>query len=142
MSLAGRAGKYYARRAYVPESHRMEGIMRSLSRLLLLVALSLTAACGRRPPPADVSPNEGASVQVENRGFSDRTIYVLRSGGDRLRLGFVTGNSTETLAIPAYVLNSAGTLRFIADPIGSREAPVTQEISVRPGDVVGLMIQP
>jgi hypothetical protein len=70
------------------------------------------------------------------------TIYVLRGGGQRIRLGTVTGNTTQVLVIPSYVLTGPTELRFLADPIGGTRTPVSEEITVSPGDDVELIIPP
>lgn len=80
-------------------------------------------------------------VQVENRGFADMVIYAI-SGGQRVRLGLATGNSTKAFTIPRYLLTGAGPIRFLADPIGGNRTPVSEEMSVRPGDLVTLAIPP
>jgi hypothetical protein len=69
------------------------------------------------------------------------TIYAIRSG-QRVRLGTVTGNSTSRFTIPSNLIFGATTLRFLADPIGSSRTPVSDEISVQPGDEVELVIPP
>lgn len=108
-----------------------------------LLVLGLTAAACSSGRPGNVDPNAPAAVEVDNRNFADMTIYVVRTGGDRLRLGLATGNSTRTFAIPNYVLSGGSqTLRFLADPVGSSEAPITEELTVLPGDTVTLTIQP
>jgi hypothetical protein len=61
---------------------------------------------------------------------------------ERVRLGTVSGNSTQVLTIPSSVVQSLMTLRFIADPIGGRAPGATEEISVSPGDQVVLTIPP
>jgi hypothetical protein len=80
-------------------------------------------------------------VQVENQGFTDMVIYAV-SGGQRVRLGLATGNSTKSFTIPRYLLSGAGPIRFLADPIGGSRTPVSEEMSVRAGDVVTLTIPP
>ena len=86
-------------------------------------------------------PVARTTVRVVNQGFLDRNIYVVR-GSERVRLGTVSGNSTQVLTIPASVVQSLMTLRFIADRIGGRTPPATEEISVAPGDQVVLTIPP
>jgi hypothetical protein len=71
----------------------------------------------------------------------DMTVYVIRGGGRR-RLGLVNALSTQTLRIPVTLIEGAGVLRFLADPIGARRTPVSEEILVRHGDVVQLIIPP
>jgi hypothetical protein len=124
--------------------------MRHARRTLLRLSLSLAVAgastaavagCHSARRAEQISPNAAATLQVQNNGFADMTIYVLR-GSQRIRLGLSTGNSTQLFRIPADVITGAGTLRFLADPVGGRRAPVSDEISVRPGDTVTLMIPP
>jgi hypothetical protein len=122
-------------------SRRRPGGRPGTRALLWVVALWLAAAgcygTGKNAP----TPVERTTVRVENRGFLDRDIYVVRSG-QRIRIGTVTGNSTATLTIPASVVGAVTALRFIADPIGAARPPVTEEITVSPGDQVVLMIPP
>ena len=105
---------------------------------LLVVALLALAACGKQPP-ASVDPDAPTSLTVENHGFLDVNVYVIRSG-TRIRLGQASGNDTETFVIPAHLVQSGISLRFQADPIGARAAPVTQDIVVFPGDQLVLRI--
>jgi hypothetical protein len=80
-------------------------------------------------------------VQVDNQGFSDMVIYAL-NGAQRVRLGTATGHSTRTFTIPRYLVGGAGPLRFLADPIGGNRTPVSEEMTVQPGDLVTLTIPP
>ena len=113
-------------------------------RFVSVVAASLlagVAACygqGKNAP----EPVARTTVRVVNQGFLDRNIYVMRGGTERVRLGTVSGNSTQVLTIPATIVQSMMTLRFVADPIGGRTPPATEEISVAPGDQVVLTIPP
>ena len=116
--------------------------------LLLAAALAAAPACARRGAGAgDEISREGAgetrtSVRVENLSFSDMTIYVVRSGSQRIRIGQAGGNRTTVLEIPRYLVSVPTPLRFIADPIGSNRTPVSDEITVIPGDEVVLHIPP
>jgi hypothetical protein len=105
------------------------------------LSLSVLAACGGRS--ADVSPEPAgpAMLQVENQGFSDMVIYAL-NGAQRVRLGTATGHATRTFTIPRYLVGGAGPLRFLADPIGGNRTPVSEEMTVQPGDLVTLTIPP
>jgi hypothetical protein len=108
------------------------------SQLLVLV---LIMGCGGRSRDSSPNPETPAMVQVENRGFADMVIYAM-SGGQRVRLGMVTGNSSRSFTIPRYLLRGAGPLRFLADPIGGNRTPVSEEMTVHPGDIVTLTIPP
>lgn len=107
----------------------------SLGMALLLAIGCATPSSLPRPPEA------ATTLRVTNQAYLDMTIYVV-SGGQPTRLGIVTGNSTATLVIPARLINGPTTLRFQADPIGATRAPVTEQITVAPGDEVGLEIPP
>lgn len=103
--------------------------------------LSIVTACAGRSRDSGPEPTETAMVQVENQGFTDMVVYAV-NGGQRIRLGLATGNSTKTFTIPRYLVRGAGTIRFLADPIGGNRAPVSEEMTVEPGDLVTLTIPP
>jgi hypothetical protein len=116
------------------------------ARLLRFFALFLLlAACHSTPPSDDaaLSPTRGsATLQVDNQGFLDMTVYVL-DGANRQRLGIARGHSTTQLTIPDHqVRGGSGSLKFYCDPIGGEGLPVSEEIVVEPGDTVELTIPP
>ncbi len=80
-------------------------------------------------------------LRVDNQSFADMTIYALR-GSQKVRLGLATGLKVSLLTIPSSVIFGVTPLKFLADPIGSTRMPVSDEISVTPGDVVTLTIPP
>jgi hypothetical protein len=119
---------------------------RSLVRRLSTVAVMLGCAailpgCASSREARTVDQDAETFVRVDNRSMLDMTVYVLR-GTERRRLGLVNALSTQTLEIPRVLVQGSGVLRFLADPIGSGRTPTSEEISVRPGDVVQLMIPP
>jgi hypothetical protein len=105
--------------------------------LVLTVVLSscngLTRGSGSEPPRA--------SIRVENQGFSDMTVYAVRSA-QRVRLGLAPGHANTVFTVPSALMNGMTQLRFIADPIGGARASVSEEITVAPGDSVTLTIPP
>lgn len=126
--------------------------MRALRTPTLLVALLAvaTTSCvrrgGREGPSDDAGVAEGRPtrtvVRVENLGFPDVTVYVIRGGSQRIRLGIAGGNRTSVLTLPANLVQFPTPLRFLADPIGSNRTPISTEITVNPGDEVVLQIPP
>ncbi len=80
-------------------------------------------------------------VQVQNQGFSDMVVYAVNAG-QRIRLGLATGHSTRMFTIPRHLIRGAGAIRFLADPIGGNRTPVSEEMTVNPGDLVTLTIPP
>ncbi|MDQ3696433.1 MAG: hypothetical protein M3373_00190 [Gemmatimonadota bacterium] len=112
-----------------------------MRRIVLLLLTAALMACAGTPPP-DTDPRTArTTVRVENRAFNDMTIYVLR-GAERVRLGIATGHATTVLEIPRGIVTTAMGLRFLANPIGATGTPISDDITVRPGDEVTLMIPP
>jgi hypothetical protein len=110
-------------------------------RRLLVAAFALVAACATNnvgQPSVDPGPT---TVRVENRGFADMTVYVLRSS-QRIRLGNATAHADTKFVVPAQLIFGATPLRFIADPIAGNRASVSEEITVSPGDAITLTIPP
>ncbi|HEX5962430.1 MAG TPA: hypothetical protein VFY42_01795 [Gemmatimonadales bacterium] len=105
-----------------------------------MMSLILTACAGRSQDTAP-EPTETAMVQVDNQGFTDMVVYAV-NGGQKIRLGLATGHSSKSFTIPRYLVRGAGTIRFLADPIGGNRAPISEEMTVQPGDLVTLTIPP
>jgi len=111
-------------------------------RLFLAAMIGLAvAACGGSKSRSAPIPPPRTTVRVENQGFSDMNIYAIRSG-QKVRLGVANGNSTTTFTIPSNLIFGATPLRFQADPIGGRGQPISDEITVQPGDQVRLILPP
>ena len=104
---------------------------------IALIVLISTACATRGQPARDQS----AQLVVDNRGYPDMVIYAV-DGTRRIRIGTATGNLTTKLRIPPTVVQTGREVRFVADPIGSDRAGVSEEIFVRPGQEVTLIIRP
>ena len=124
-----------------------------MRQLALLAALLAIGACAKASTStaggtvsADVAesvPNETyATLRVDNQAFPDMAIYVIESSGMRSRIGTATGNTITTLRIPNRLLGGVRSLRFQADPIGGNRAPISEEITLVPGEVITLTIPP
>lgn len=111
---------------------------KSLAAAFLTFAIA-SACTPQQPAPLDTQTQ--TTVRVDNQSFSDMTIYVMRET-TRVRLGLASAASTSTFVIPVDVLRTAETLRFVADPIGTARASVSQQITVHPGDQVTMQIPP
>jgi hypothetical protein len=105
----------------------------------LVIVVGAASACASSPR-TEPGGREPTTVTVDNQSFHDMTVYVSR--GQRIRLGTAAGKSKTVFTIPPFLVGGAGLLRFIADPIGSSRASVSEEISVSEGDSIGLMIPP
>ena len=115
----------------------MSGFIRSA----LIMGMAALAACAGRSRTAQPGSESPAILEVENRGFADMVIYAV-TGSQRIRLGLATGNSTKSFPLPNSLVQGAGPIRFLADPIGGTRTPVSEEMLVQPGDVVTLTIPP
>ncbi len=117
--------------------------MMSQPALRLVAGLLVTAlpACHHGSRTDSEAPTPARTVlQVINRNYYDMNIYLVRYG-DRVRLGLATGNSTTTFEFPSQFVQT-GAVQFEATPIGGRGRAFTQQLSVSPGDIVTVQIQP
>jgi hypothetical protein len=115
------------------------------ARFATVVAMLATvAACHHTATPGrdDNGPQAESRVRVENQAFLDMNVYIISSTGGRQRLGTVTGNTTQEFPIPAYIIGPANSVRFLVEPIGSNRAPISNSLSVQPGQTVTLTIPP
>jgi hypothetical protein len=112
--------------------------MPTLRRALLLIVLA--GAC-HRPAGAPLNPRAEVAVKVENQNFLDMDVFLIR-GGQRIRLGMVPGLSSRILMVRPELVGYGTELRFELHPIGGRSNPISETITVRPGDVIQLRIPP
>lgn len=113
--------------------------MRYTRRSFLAAAALMLAACASS---RTVRTEEAPTIlKVDNRAVLDMNIYVLRSS-QRIRLGTANGLTTTRLTIPSSIVFGATSLRFMADPIGSNRVPISDDITVLPGDEVTMIIPP
>jgi hypothetical protein len=114
-----------------------------LVSLVFGVAVAATSACIHRTPAQEAADAAvpGTFVRVENQAFLDANIYVI-AGGQRQRLGLTTGAGRQTFAIPHGIMFGTTQLSFLIDFIGSQRTPISDQISVTPGDTVVLLIPP
>jgi hypothetical protein len=107
---------------------------------VILVVLVLSGCGGRsRSPFRAGGGNEAIRIEVRNDNFLDVTVYVLPDGVSH-RIGDVTGSSSATLDVPARLIFAATSMRLLVNPIGSREAYLSEEILVSHGDLIRLHV--
>jgi len=115
--------------------------MRTIRTAVLVAALSLSSAAGcvrsSKPAPEELP----TFLRVENQALSDATVYVWQSSA-RLRLGRVSGLSTATMRIPSSQIFGPTPLRFQLDFLAGPRTPLTEQITVVPGDTVVLQVPP
>ena len=105
-------------------------------RLLMLVAL-IAGCAGKSEETEDeeVGPvRSGAEValEVENHGWSDIVIYLVR-GTATERLGSVGSLNTQTFIFPYRRLGIGNDVRLRADPIGAIQTYTSENLQVHPG---------
>jgi hypothetical protein len=112
---------------------------------IFAVALALglsTAACAPTTTAGAgfVQPGRQTSVEVTNHNWQQVVVY-LEAGGMRHRLGTVNTGRTESFHLPASAHVGAGSVRLIADPIGSAQVYTTEPIPVRRGQAVEFTVE-
>jgi hypothetical protein len=122
---------------YLPEE---VSLMKQPTLIAAILALTLSA-CNAMARGSGSAQNAPAAIRVENQGFSDMTVYALRSA-QRVRLGLAPGHASTVFTVPSVLMTGVTPLRFIADPIGGARPSVSEEITVAPGDSVTLTIPP
>jgi hypothetical protein len=80
-------------------------------------------------------------VEVVNDNFLDMGIYVME-GASNFRLGDVFGKNTATFTLRLDRISPSSGLRLLADPVGSREAYLSDAVYVSPGVTVVFHVQP
>lgn len=111
--------------------------------VVAFLAIVLVAAACYRNTGSTYDPNARTVLEVQNQGFDDMNVYVLPEGGSQIRLGLAGGKHNSYFDIPQYIVQGGlRSLRFVARPIATTRGPVSNEITVTPGDTVQLIIPP
>lgn len=113
---------------------------RRLLAVLLLLATAACAARQREGTPSMDDPGNATYVEVENQSWYEITVYVVRSAGNRIRLGQVTSQQTRRFELPGYLVHGATQLSFLVDPVGSGRTARSFDINVIEGDVLQLTV--
>ena len=114
--------------------------MRALAAPALVVLAVAGMAC-HRPAAGSLNPRAEVAVTVDNQNFLDMDVFIVRSG-QRIRLGTVPGLSSHILMVRPELIGYGTEVQFEVHPIGGRGNPLSETISVRPGDVINLTIPP
>lgn len=119
---------------------------RFLVLILVAVSLFVVSACGGRQEPRFLSnraPGGDREIRVEvvNDNFLDMGIFVME-GSTNFRLGDVTGKSSANFSLDLDMISPSTGLRLLADPVGSRDAYLSDPVTVNPGTIVVFNIAP
>jgi hypothetical protein len=99
------------------------------------VALLVGCAGKSEDPDQDVEPSQSnaeVALEVENHGWSDIVIYLVR-GTAVDRLGMVGSLNTKTFVFPYRKLGIGTDVRLRADPIGGPRTFTSENLLVQPG---------
>jgi hypothetical protein len=114
-------------------------------RAVLAVAATalLTTACSGATYPTREAARRTATTQVavKNHNWMDMTIYAMRDGSSRIRIGSVVSGTTERFQLPLSFDLRTGGLRLMADPVGSGETFTSEPIYAESGSVVNWTIE-
>ena len=116
----------------------MPGFTLLAMRTLGLVCLLL--GCGGKSeesdPDSQPSPaNAEVALEVENHGWSDVVIYLVRGTASE-RLGTVGSLNTKTFVFPYRRLGTGNEVQLRADPIGNSRTFTSENLQVQPGQWV------
>lgn len=112
------------------------------STVALAGVLLATAACaggGQRaanPYSSDAGDRNEIRIEIQNRNFSDVTVWALVRDGNRQRLGVVTGKSDSVFTL---VWTFSEPLRLEFDFVAGPRC-ATESLPVDPGDTIELQI--
>lgn len=109
--------------------------------LLILAVSACTSSRTARFILGSGPRNRPIRVEVINDNFLDMTVYAVGGGVD-IRLGDVTGKSKASFTLNPDRISAAHGLRLRADPLGSRNVFVSEEVAVSAGATVVLNISP
>lgn len=114
----------------------------SLLRASPVAAALLFGACASAgmDPGAESVDRGDPVVIVENHGWEDVRVYALRHGS-RMRVGMVTAMNTGRFTLKPGMVDPAGYVQLVLQPIATRQGMVMQRIPLWNGDVVHLDVQ-
>jgi hypothetical protein len=107
-----------------------------------ILLLALTATACHRGAPTPVNPRAEVAVTVDNQSFLDVAMFLIGTGGQRIRIGTVPSLSKQVLMVRPELIGFGTDVRFEAHPIGGRGNSFSETIPVSPGDVIQLTIPP
>ena len=111
-------------------THRVTQVLRTLA---VAIAVASTAACGagRRGVNSSAPP---AFLYFSNESQDQAEVYAVVSGNQRVRLGTVYSNRTETLKVPGDIAARGANVSLVARLLAKNFSPSTGPIAIRPGD--------
>ena len=112
-----------------------------LAPLLALATFALPVTGDATVPVVEDSvQTDAVQVHVVNHNWHDMRIYAVVNGRS-IRLGTVTGLTSETLKIRKSLVGFGADLELVARGIGSRSENFRTSIQVSPGDVLEFRLE-
>lgn len=106
-----------------------------LSTALLPLGACMSSRLGAHVPRSDVPTPGGILLTVENQHPQDIRVYLIR-GETPIPLGSVRTLERRAFAVSTAILGHGGTVRLMADPLGSTQRYASVPIPAAPGDRV------
>jgi len=98
---------------------------------VMALAVLLSSACASSPDPRFLIGGRGQNrevrIQVVNDNFADMGVFVM-DGATSFRLGDVVGKTSATFTLDLDKISPSSGLRLLADPIGSRDAYLSDPV--------------
>ena len=120
--------------------------MRTRKMLVPLLGLALVAFAPPTPDPhaapavGDAVEADAVAIRVVNNNWLDMRVYAVVEGR-RVRLGTVSGLTTEILKLKRSIVGPSAAVQFEVVAIGHRTASHAQEFVVFEGDALEYRIE-
>ena len=110
---------------------------------LLLCTLVLATGCmpfGKKDKQKNRPEPLPSYVHIQNNNWSDVNVYAVRLGS-RYRLGTVIATRKATFRMPRDIINNAGDIQLLVDPIGSRNSYRSPFLHFFPGQDISMTVE-
>jgi hypothetical protein len=117
---------------------------KTLAGMLTGLLLATGCAAGNQvPSPVATIPEAAGNLEVINRSSLDMDVYLVRSNGQRNRIGLAPGSKTTRFALTPAQVAGVGPVTFEAVPTlrGGRGVS-SDQVNVTPREVITLDIPP
>src|SRR3989442_15893129 len=88
------------------------------TQLCFAVALGAIACHGR--PAAPPNPQAETAVTVGNQNFADMDVFIVRTSGERVRIGVVSGLTSRVLMVRPGLGGNGAELGCEVRPVGAK----------------------
>jgi hypothetical protein len=116
------------------------GLQSFCAALIAVSGLQAGCASVSQNADSDEPATSRTTLVVENNNWADMAVYLINNG-TRARLGSAPSFSRTRFVLPDALVGARGQIRILADPIGSSQRFLSDEILVRPGQQVRLRVE-